>query len=176
MNRLFVCCYTAGIVLLSSNTATSSLLATSAVSDSVVAACPIPDLDSIADNVSTFYNCVEEIFNCGENGYPLGIGVKYSDKFYFETRPKLSAQGQLWIDKTLICLQQEFRDRITSEASCDEVKELALRHHPDCYVQSGFCALSRRDKLKVGTTISVKDAISTKGLPTTVKIIALCSS
>lgn len=135
--------------------ATSQALATDPVK-----ACPVVDPHAIAGHEATFYRCAEQTLGCGADGYLLGYGTRYAERFYRSTRPWMSAQGQRWIDATLLCLQTALRDRIDATTSCADVRTRAFDSHPECYVDSGFCELPFTDWLAVATTIDGRDWLS----------------
>ncbi|GIK01188.1 hypothetical protein Aspvir_005220 [Aspergillus viridinutans] len=59
----------------------------------------------------------------------------------------MSASGQEWITKTILCLQEElvpFTSGSESQ-SCSELKQYALGTHAGCYVKSGVCTLPIED-------------------------------
>jgi hypothetical protein len=106
------------------------------------------------ENNSTcdFYpKCLENKFNCGASGYPLGYGNKYCNRFltYFD---KFSPAGQGWIQKTLVCLKHKIAPSLKdpyNAFTCSVVEKVAFDSHPQCYVESGFCDLFRnKDDLK----------------------------
>lgn len=132
--------------------------------DDPVQACPIPTQAAIAGNESIFYLCAEEHadegLGCGLSGYLLGYGSKYSDRFYNQTRPRMSARGKMWIDDVLVCLQRDLRDSIDAHSSCDDIYELAYDSHPACYLDAGVCKLPVFDLLSVLWTIDLRDYLS----------------
>ena len=99
-------------------------------------------------NCDFYTQCLEPKFNCGANGYPLGYGNKYCNKFltFFE---EFSPEGQAWIEKTLLCLKKAlvpvFEDE--SRETCSQVYNIAFDSHPKCYEQSGFCTLFANPKV-----------------------------
>jgi len=125
-----------------------------------VMACPVVQPDAIAGHERTFYACAEETLGCGPDGYLLGYGAKYAERFYRRTRPWMSPAGRRWLDATLVCLQTTLRDSIDATLSCDEVSTIAYDSHPACYVDSGFCSLPWSDWLKVVATVDGADWLS----------------
>lgn len=125
-----------------------------------VVACPVVDADAIAGDEAAFYRCAEETLGCGADGYLLGYGTRYAERFYRHTRPWMSARGQRWIDATLVCLQESLRARIDAGTSCADVRTIAFDTHPTCYVDSGFCALPWSDWLAVVATVDGRDWVS----------------
>ncbi|KDR81155.1 hypothetical protein GALMADRAFT_241715 [Galerina marginata CBS 339.88] len=103
-----------------------------------------------------FYrDCLEARFHCGPEGYPLGYGEKYCEKFS-NARDTLSSAGQVWMLDTMQCLQRALVPEVTSELTqdltalsdqqaCDALKEKAFSSHPGCYVDSGVCTLGLSD-------------------------------
>jgi hypothetical protein len=129
-----------------------------------IAACPVPRPGAIAGHEADFYRCAEETASCGDDGYLLGYGARYAERFYRRTRPLMSARGKQFIDATLVCLQTTLRDEIDAGTSCDDIHALAYDSHPDCYVASGFCDLTWRDWLAVASTIDGHDWLSRDAL------------
>jgi hypothetical protein len=129
-----------------------------------VGTCPIPQLGDIAGHESVFYLCAEQHADfgrgCGANGYLLGYGTKYSQRFYKQARPRMSTRGQKWIDDVLVCLQHDLRESIDETTSCDDIWTTAFDSHPACYLRSGFCTLSPLDIAQVVWTIDVQDWLS----------------
>ena len=92
---------------------------------------------------SFYTDCLEAKYHCGPDGYPVGYGNKYCEKF-LEHRDEFSDAGQQWIDGTLTCLKKALEpDMITSETeTCDKVNDDAFASHVQCYVDNGFCDLA----------------------------------
>lgn len=126
-----------------------------------VQSCPIPAADAIAGHEADFYRCVEGVVaggdGCGDDGYLLGYGARYAERFYRVTRPRMSARGQRWIDDVLVCLQEELQAGIDANSDCDDIRSIAFDSHPGCYVDAGFCRLPVLDVLQVVWTIDVRD-------------------
>jgi hypothetical protein len=94
-----------------------------------------------------FYACVEEEYQCGRRGYPTGFGQKYCLRFGINEN-WFSDKGKEWIQKTRTCLTE----RILNAPDFNDCRQLRLQafaDHIPCYVDSGFCELSFRDKFKV---------------------------
>src|SRR3954465_4343187 len=104
---------------------TSQALGGGSVSD-----CPVVDAGAIAGHEATFYRCAEETLSCGPDGYLIGYGARYAERFYRHTRPWMSPVGQRWLDATLVCLQATLHERIDATTSCDDVRTLAFDSHP----------------------------------------------
>ena len=125
-----------------------------------IAACPVPAAGAIAGHEADFYVCAEETAECGPDGYLVGYGAKYAERFFRYTRPWMSRAGKQWIDDVLVCLQETLRDRIDAETSCPDIRTIAFDSHPDCYVEAGFCRLPWSDWLAVVATVDGADWLS----------------
>lgn len=141
--------------------------------------CPVPDLDSIFENASSFYDCAElwasQGDGCGDDGYLNGYGKKYAERFYYNTRPKLSKSGKNWIDNTLVCLQHELKEIINTNHTCEEIKDIAYDSHPYCYTENGFCSdLLLGDLIHIFFTIDGKDLLGQEGKTQIIRVILLC--
>jgi hypothetical protein len=151
------------------------VLTTAPVAADEIQDCPIPEPDAIAGNERVFYTCAEDALGCGEDGYLLGYGARYAERFYQQTRPTMSLRGRLWIDDVLICLQDELRASIDTGSSCAEVRTIAFDSHPDCYIEAGFCSLPLSDVVKVAATVDVIDWFSADAVRQVITTAARCS-
>ncbi|KAF9228276.1 hypothetical protein BS17DRAFT_773401 [Gyrodon lividus] len=94
------------------------------------------------DQCSFYATCLESRYHCGPDGYPIGYGQKYCQKFSDE-RSNLDAQGQKWMIDTMHCLQFVLvPDAIDANATtCNALKDQAFASHAGCYTSNGFCTL-----------------------------------
>lgn len=129
-----------------------------------VTTCPVVAANAIAGHEATFYRCAELTLHCGPDGYLIGYGARYAERFYRNTRPWMSPAGKRWLDATLVCLQVALRDQIDASTSCDDVRTIAFDSHPECYVDSGFCRLPLSDWFAVAATIDGRDWASQDAL------------
>lgn len=134
------------------------------VSGDPVTSCPVVDRNAISGHEATFYQCAEHTLSCGPDGYLVGYGSRYAERFYRYTRPWMSSAGKKWIDATLVCLQEKLRERIDAQTSCEDVRTIAFDSHPECYVDSGFCQLPLSDWFAVAATIDGRDWLSKDAL------------
>lgn len=51
-----------------------------------------------------YSSCLEEKYQCGKNGYPVGFGFKYCQKF---GQLKSYTPVRIWVEKTTICLKEK---------------------------------------------------------------------
>ena len=108
------------------------------------ALCPDPLYSSKLPEDCSFYpDCLESTYHCGLNGYPMGYGNKYCNKF-LDNYDDYSKDGQAWIDGTLLCLKSALVPLVenTSGQTCQTVNTIAFNSHVDCYVDNGFCNLA----------------------------------
>ncbi|EQC45541.1 hypothetical protein [Bacteriovorax sp. Seq25_V] len=98
-----------------------------------------------------YYSCVESIKSCGKTGYPVGFGKKYCNKFE-KNLNKFSHSGQNWVTNVKHCLIQEM-ELISEAATCSAYKTKSVSKHVPCYISSGYCSLSKKDKRLVIKTI-----------------------
>jgi hypothetical protein len=134
------------------------------VTGDAVTSCPVVEPNAIANHEATFYQCAEQTLDCGPDGYLIGYGTRYAQRFYRYTRPWMSPSGKRWLDATLVCLQIKLRERIDASTSCDDVRTIAFDSHPECYVDSGFCQLPVSDWFAVAATIDGRDWLSRDAL------------
>lgn len=109
--------------------------------------------DQIKMGSCNYYLCREEQHPCGDSGYYKGFAFKYCQKYFNKTAKKLSQQGNNWLARNALCLQEALDD-IPDQQSCGKVKTLAVRTHARCYRQTGFCRLPVRDLFRIFFTIS----------------------
>ncbi len=95
-------------------------------------------------NSCEFYTCIEAKRSCGRFGYAEGFGKKYCLRFK-EREHHFSDLGIQWIEKTRDCLIRSFEEAV-EEKSCRNVKKAAFNDHVACYLDSGFCELSKKDQ------------------------------
>ncbi|KAF2197222.1 hypothetical protein GQ43DRAFT_425006 [Delitschia confertaspora ATCC 74209] len=118
-----------------------------------------PSCTNPAENTCAFYSdCLEKKMKCGDEGYPIGYGMKYCKKFT-KARPQLSAKGKAWITKTMLCLQRNLIPFATGQqgGTCARLKDFAFGTHPGCYVSSGVCTLPPSDWEVIISTVSIKE-------------------
>lgn len=114
---------------------------------------------------SFYEDCLETSYQCGVDGYPLGYGKKYCNKFNAAI-DKFSQKGQIWMIDTMECLQQALVPEATGpnlnemgkqgRSSCDELRKKAVHSHSKCYVQNGVCTLSMKDWVEIIKVIDLK--------------------
>jgi hypothetical protein len=128
-------------------------------------------------NTCDYYSqCLEKYLPCGAKGYALGYGKRYCHRFLRENR--FSAQGEIWRNATLICLQRElaFRDWDSDPLTCREIKDFAFDSHPVCYTQPGVsvCELDVPDLKLILNTIDGPDFLSLRGLKQMKAVARIC--
>jgi hypothetical protein len=100
--------------------------------------------------------------------YYLDYGDKYSRRFLLETRPKLSEEGKIWVDNTLLLLQITTECLLISNAKAEQnsplFRQQLFDQHTSVYEATGFFQLCFRDKLIIVNTLDFRDLISKEGL------------
>lgn len=140
--------------------------------------CPIPTTGTIAGNEDDFYLCADQFAElgtgCGDDGYLVGYGARYAERFYTETRPWMTSHGKAWIDEVLVCLQHELRDSIDETTSCEDIRTIAFDTHPVCYLEHGLCELPVWDVAKVLWTVDLADWLSADAARQVASVAAGC--
>lgn len=103
------------------------------------------------ENDCEYYLCVSAEKQCDPSEYPVKFGHRFCMR-YQERMATFSPAGKLWVEEVRKCLIREMND-FSDELSCSELKIKAFNSHGRCYVESGFCHLSARDKKTVVETI-----------------------
>ena len=107
-----------------------------------------------------YYRCVESLpgRSCGTGGYYLGYVGKYCEIFTKWTRPRLSPEGQKWLDDVRRCLMLSIEQAgIVPETECKQVRKIGFDAHPTCYLKSGICQLPPSDWTTILSTIAPWD-------------------
>jgi hypothetical protein len=112
---------------------------------------------------SFYEDCLETRYHCGPDGYPLGYGKKFCNKFN-AARDKFSQKGQIWMLDTMECLQRVLVPEATGPkemggqggSPCDELRKKAFDSHAECYVQNGVCTLSVKDWVEIVEVVDLK--------------------
>lgn len=106
-----------------------------------------------------FYQCAEQQFRCGTNGYFQKFAGPYCNYFFNETYNKVSASTQKWLVDVAYCLQTAVEKSIQNnpQISCNKIRSKAIQSHSECYVKTGFCQLDRTEQAYI-ISILAKDA------------------
>jgi len=117
------------------------------------------------DNCSFYSTCLESRYHCGPEGYPIGYGQHYCQKFSDE-RSKLDAKGVTWMLDTMQCLQRFLVPEATAAAdaatTCDALEMKAFESHSGCYVDNGLCSLGPMDWAAIGDIVGVTTLFQSK--------------
>ncbi|EZF33397.1 hypothetical protein H109_03906 [Trichophyton interdigitale MR816] len=137
------------------------------------------ECSSPAPNSCSFYTaCLEKRIPCGPDGYALAYGDHYCNRFSAAS-PQLSASGQEWVTKTMLCLQQKLVPAALGEdeqvSTCPAVREFAFSTHPECYIEGGVCLLPPTDWLIIVGTVGFTELFdSIEALAATLKTVKGC--
>jgi len=100
--------------------------------------------------------------------YYSNYGDKYIRRFNDKLKPQLSKEGQKWVEKTTVNLQNAIENIVNNnpniEQNSEEFKNLAFDSHPKAYLDAGLLDLPILDKIKIGLTPDLSDILSPKGL------------
>ncbi|MBM4392000.1 MAG: hypothetical protein FJ090_12835 [Deltaproteobacteria bacterium] len=104
--------------------------------------------------------------------YYLNYGNKYARRFTTILRPKLSAEGQKWLDKAFILLQNAIEGRLRKDRTAfaslernnDEFRAFAYGTHPDAYLDAGLKNLGPSDLALIASTPDVADLATMDGV------------
>ena len=113
---------------------------------------------------SFYVSCLEAAKPCGSEGYAVGYGDKYCNRFL--ANEALSPQGAVWRDETMQCLQTRLGRYLgDASATCSVVLDGAFDDHPFCYTQAhaSICNLPATDWVSIVWTIDRGDLLSRRG-------------
>ena len=148
--------------------------------------CDNPPLSG-TDLCGFYSECLEAVQPCGENGYALGYGLKYCERFTSErlfTCLKNNTYSLSWVNNTRTCLQQALVPMLNTNHTeiCQQIKTEAFHTHPDCYTAGGkaipqgpsFCFLTIPDLVCVLETVDMDDLLSPLGIQVNFEIASIC--
>ena len=95
-----------------------------------------------------YYRCREKTQPCGQDGYFQRLAIPYCIKLTEVVRPRISPEGQEWMDKAAYCLREQL-DLVPPQFSCGSTEDYAIATHTYCYIKAGFCETRFSDKWKV---------------------------
>jgi hypothetical protein len=124
-----------------------------------------------------YYACIDQNrLSCGEQGYSLGYGQKYCEKFSSIDFPETAttfwgevfpSNGNLWRDNVRSCLQANLESwyATASKKDCSTLRTFAFNSHPDCYTTGpSFCELIPDNVLRIGLKIQINDLFKAETL------------
>ncbi len=114
---------------------------------------------------------------------PPSYYAKYGDKClhqFRQTEPNLTSQGQMWLQTTLVGLQERMELRRASdpagfgclERDSDAFEEMAFQMHSQAYLESGISELPLSDLIKIAKTPDASDLLTPRGLREIFEVIA----
>lgn len=124
-----------------------------------------------------FYTCFENRRNCGTNGYMLGYGGKYCNKFgqHFN---KFNEAGRNWIVCARKCLTKALIGSYQTSAPagyrCDNITDYAFHTHVDCYVNCGFCHIWSTNKLALLSVYDLSDFLARRAITQVLEVAKKC--
>ena len=135
--------------------------------------------------ICAFYSCANKSVELAgicraadPNAYFMNYGKKYCDRFSKKTSTNLSADGKIWLNKTLVCLQKAIIKFCTNGNNCDQcdkIRTQAYASHAPCYTNSGLCYLNPIDLVYISSTPDiVKDVLNYDGIVQIGQVAGLC--
>ena len=107
--------------------------------------------------------------------YYMSYGDKYARAFKDKTRPKMSEKGKIWLDKTLVALQDSIEKKIKVdnkiELDSTRFRKYAFDSHPDCYIKSGLFNLGAADLYQIAMTPEWRDILTKESMLQVLEII-----
>ena len=120
--------------------------------------------DPPRNNCAFYADCLESRYHCGSDGYPIGYGQEFCEKFV-DAQGELSARGQTWMLDVMRCLQRTLVPEATgslAEVTCDSIEKKAFASHAPCYVESGLCWLPPTDWLAIVHIVGLETLVGSK--------------
>lgn len=116
--------------------------------------------------------------------YYFQYGDKYLHRFRDQVKWSLSKQGQGWVDRTLILLQQAMEDRRDQnpfafgnlELDDDAFRDFAYGTHTYAYTAAGLCDLPITDMITIGTSPDLMDILTLGGVAQIGSVFAECNA
>ncbi len=71
---------------------------------------------------------------------------------YLQAEPNALPEVQDWYQKARVCLQEalgEIVDENLGSTNCHQLKKDAFESHTKCYLESGFCELSKKGQFQI---------------------------
>ena len=129
------------------------------------------DCSNLGDSCS-YYKCEEINRRCGDKGYLIRFGLKYCEKIKSKEN-RFSTDGKIWMNETRRCLISKVME-IDSMISCRNLKKEAFKSHGPCYVNNGYCTLSKSDK-KVILSLIKGQIFNFKTWLAGIRVLSSCS-
>jgi hypothetical protein len=129
-----------------------------------------------------YSECLEDRVRCSDEGYALGYGYKYCQRFLsigtvnsFEGL-QLSPAGLKWRTRTLKCLQDQLISKETELVTCNSIRDFAFASHIGCYTDpaSSICDLPLSDEIAIGRVVDIKEYTDIDGLKQLFKVGIAC--
>lgn len=101
------------------------------------------------ENSCSSYYAIENQLRCGYASYVRTFALPYCQQ-YLDKKDSFSPQGQLILKKIRTCLQEELLNEVKSgNVLCENIRSVGIESHYKCYLESGFCDISKTDLVTV---------------------------
>lgn len=119
----------------------------------------------------TYYQCLNESLACDSSSYMSKFGAPYCQKFV-DLDEDFSPVGQRFSASVRECLQLNM-ERDSEQIQCGSAREIALKHHIECYMRNDFCHLPLVDK-NIILKVALPQFFKIDFLATAIKMNLLC--
>uniref|UniRef100_A0A7E4V9R5 ShKT domain-containing protein n=1 Tax=Panagrellus redivivus TaxID=6233 RepID=A0A7E4V9R5_PANRE len=116
---------------------------------------------------------MESRAKCGKNGYLMGYGAKYCNRFKSNYN-NFNTAGKQWVKCTANCLKLRTRTIVNANRRCAAIKQKAFESHVGCYTSCGFCRIYRGNITPLYKTYDFKDFFSKTALAQVVSMARKC--
>ncbi|MEQ1505854.1 MAG: hypothetical protein ABMB14_26705 [Myxococcota bacterium] len=126
------------------------------------AACVPASEAEILERRGDYYRCLDRTLQdgagCGPDGYPLGYGAKYADRYFDDAYPRLTDAGQAFFRAVSPCLQERMAAEVAPDWTCAEVWDHGFDTHLGCYLDAGFCGIPGSDVVEIAGVLDPEDS------------------
>lgn len=95
-------------------------------------------------NDCEYYSCIAEAKHCNRFSYPTNFGKRICLRYQVRL-DQFSKPGKAWVDSVRRCLIHEM-SQFEEGLSCHGLRNRAFQSHVPCYIDNGYCQLSRSDQ------------------------------
>lgn len=141
-------------------------------------------VNTTVPSCNVYTSCFSELCPCKSSPFEYfeTYGKKYCEVFFASSQ--LSAEGKLWRDSTLRCLQEEIvraLPPVNDPDSCDckQMQVTAFDTHVACYTQASasICNLPLSDWVQIASSSdAIKNLVDQRGRKQMLEVAYICAS